>query len=239
MELLRLSSNHVEFNYNKYDNMQSNITLYNDTLTPIAFKFKASNRNIFLVRPAIGIVQPKQNQVVHVTLHCKVLENAMTNEFNEKLQLNSIPIFSGIQDPVAIFKDPSRPSDNQKISIAIQTMDKKITSQGCGGPEQVFQSLHKQNSQLDFHNDTTEPKFDQTRFQASNNPPNFELLQQELAKNEQQLLNLQKTHSNSILKPKNEPNKNSKDTILMIIVSIMSFYLILRYFDLTNRIIPK
>ena len=38
MELLRLSSNHVEFTYNKYDNMQSNIELYNDNLTPIAFK---------------------------------------------------------------------------------------------------------------------------------------------------------------------------------------------------------
>ncbi|CAD8201652.1 unnamed protein product [Paramecium pentaurelia] len=239
MELLRLSSNHVEFTYNKYDNMQSNIVLYNDTLTPIAFKFKASNPNIFLVRPSIGILQPKQNQLVNVTLHCKVLENALINQFNEKLQLISVPIFSEIQDPTTIFKDPSRPSENQKINIVIQTIDKKIISQGCGNANQVFQSLHKQNNQLDFNNTITEPKFDQTRFQSNNNQPNFGLLQQEMVQNEQQLLNLQKTHSNSILKPKNEPSKNSKDTILIVIISIISFYLVLRYFDLINKIIPK
>ncbi|CAD8111521.1 unnamed protein product [Paramecium primaurelia] len=239
MDLLRLSSNHVEFMYNKYENMQSTITLYNDTLTPIAYKFKASNRNIFLVRPSLGIVQPKQNQIINISLHCKVLQNISINEFNEKLQLISIPIFSGIQDPTPIFQDTYRSFDNQKISIIIQTIDRKITSQIGLSDNHIFQSLHKQNSELELQNNNTEQQQYQTRFQTNQCQTNSQLLQQEIAQKEQQLLNFQKTHNISNDKQSNQQIKNSKDTILVIMVSILSFYIFLRYFDLINRIIPK
>ncbi|CAD8122058.1 unnamed protein product [Paramecium sonneborni] len=239
MELLQLSSNHIEFTYNKYDNMQSTMVIYNNTLTPIAYKFKASNRNIFLVRPSIGIVQPKQNQFIRVTLHCKVFENTSINEFNEKLQLISFPIFSGIQDPTPIFKDSTRQFENQKIKIVISSFDKQIMSQIGGSPNFVFESLHKQNSQFDQYNPLIEPKYDQNRFKVQQYQAKNQVMQQEIAQKEQQLLNFQKTHSVSNEKFNNDPNKNSKDTLLLIIVSIMSFYIILRYFDIINKVNPR
>ncbi|CAD8210341.1 unnamed protein product [Paramecium octaurelia] len=239
MQLLRLSSNHVEFTYNKYENMQCTIILYNDSLTPIAYKFKASNRNIFLVRPPLGIVQPKENQLIIVTLHCKVLQNASINDFNEKLQLISIPIFSGISDPTPIFKDLCRSFNHQKISIVIQTPERKIVSQGVGSDNQVFQSLHKQNSELQLQYNNAEPQQQQTRFQANPSQPNFQFLQQEIAQQEQQLLNFRKTHSISKEKQEAQPMKSSKDTLFVVMASMLFLYIILRYFDLINRIIPK
>ncbi|CAD8124427.1 unnamed protein product [Paramecium sonneborni] len=239
MELLRLSSSQMEFTYNKYENMQSGIFIYNDTLTPIAYKFKASNRNIFLVRPPFGIVQPKQNQLISVTLHCKVFENTSINEFNEKLLLISVPIFSGIQDPTPLFKDSTRKFENQRINIVIQSVDRKIISQVGGSANLVFQSLHKQNSQLDLQNSPNEPKFEENRFKAQQFQARNEALLQEIAQKEQQLLNLQKTHGVSFEKLEKEPIKNTKDTVLLIIVSILSFFIVLRYFDLINRIIPR
>ncbi|CAD8123502.1 unnamed protein product [Paramecium sonneborni] len=152
MDTLRLSSPQIDFEYNKLDNMHSTITLYNDTQHPIAYKFKATNLNIFMVRPPQGIVLSRQSQLVNITLHSKVLENNSIKEFNEKIQLITTIIHQGVQgvqDIGSLFLDKIRRFEKQRINIAILTKDRKIVAQSQGNSSQMFQSVNKQFGQVE------------------------------------------------------------------------------------------
>ncbi|CAD8104521.1 unnamed protein product [Paramecium primaurelia] len=229
MDTLRLSAPLVEFEYSKLDNMHSSITLYNDTQHPIAYKFKATNLNIFLVRPPLGVVQPRQSQLVNITLHSKVLENNSIKDFNEKLQLITTITPQGIQDAGPIFLDKMRRFEKQRINIAILTKDRKIVAQSQGNQSQMFQSVNKQFGQVEPTRVIAIPTADKAKIEAEYFCNKFEVLQQEVTKKEQELQDVQK-FNNSLQERANVKRTSGKlDKLIFLITFILSFLLSLHY----------
>ncbi|CAD8121108.1 unnamed protein product [Paramecium sonneborni] len=229
MDTLRLSSPQVDFEYNKLDNMHSSITLYNDTQHPIAFKFKATNLNIFLVRPPLGIVLPRQSQLVNITLHSKVLENNSIKDFNEKLQLITTIIPQGVQDAGPIFLDKMRRFEKQRINIAILTKDRKIVAQSQGNSSQMFQSVNKQFGQVEPTRVIAIPTADKAKVEAEYFCNKFEVLQQEVTKKEQELQDVQKFNNSLIERANIKPASRKLDKFIFLISFLLSFYLSLHY----------
>ncbi|CAD8193470.1 unnamed protein product [Paramecium octaurelia] len=229
MDTLRLSAPQVDFEYSKLDNMHSSITLYNDTQHPIAYKFKATNLNIFLVRPPLGIVSPRQSQQVNITLHSKVLENNSIKEFNEKLQLITTIMPQGVQDAGPIFLDRTRRFEKQRINIAILTKDRKIVAQSQGNQSQMFQSVNKQFGQVEPTRVIAIPTADKAKVEAEYFCNKFEVLQQEVTKKEQELQDVQKFNTSLIERTSTKPKSGKLDKLIFLISFILSFLLSLHY----------
>ncbi|CAD8171984.1 unnamed protein product [Paramecium pentaurelia] len=229
MDTLRLSAPQIDFEYNKLDNMHSSITLYNDTQHPIAYKFKATNLNIFLVRPPLGVVQQKQCQIVNITLHSKVLENNSIKDFNEKLQLITTIVPQEVQDAGPIFLDKMRRFENRKINIAILTKDRKIVAQSSGNSNQMFQSVNKQFGQVEPTRVIAIPTADKAKIEAEYFCNKFEVLQQEVTKKEKELQDVQQYNNSLIEKEAIKPKSGKLDKLIFLLSLIVSFFLSLHY----------
>ncbi|CAD8094156.1 unnamed protein product [Paramecium primaurelia] len=229
MDTLRLSAPQIDFEYNKLDNMHSSITLYNDTQHPIAYKFKATNLNIFLVRPPLGVIQQKQSQIVNITLHSKVLENNSIKDFNEKLQLITTIVPQEVQDAGPIFLDKMRRFENRKINIVILTKDRKIVAQSSGNSNQMFQSVNKQFGQVEPTRVIAIPTADKAKIEAEYFCNKFEVLQQEVTKKEKELQDVQQYNNSLIQKEAIKPKSGKLDIIIFLLSLIVSFFLSLHY----------
>ncbi|CAD8201436.1 unnamed protein product [Paramecium octaurelia] len=229
MDMLRLSASQVDFEYNKLDNMHSSITLYNDTHQPIAYKFKATNLNIFLVKPPLGIVQPRQSQLVNIILNSKVLEINSIKDFNEKLLLITTTLPQGVQDVGPIFLDKMRKSEKQKINIAILTQDRKIVAQSQGNQSQMFQSVNKQFGQAEPARVIAIPTADKAKIEAEYFCNKFEVLQQEVTKKEQELQDVQKFNNTLTERANIKPKSGKLDILIFLLSLLVSFFLSLHY----------